>query len=889
MADLSDKFIAGLTRIVGADSTGVETNYVNVDVNGSVKTLNVDAAGAIITTQPVSVSTKALNTSITGTFTATDAVVAAPIGDGTIVSGASTAGSIVSLVVPAGFQSWNLLIKGYVSGTIYTEASDNSTNGTDGDWIDIKGRRTGTTPGIESIGYAQVANGYYRGNVSGFTYFRARLIGATGPSITITLADSTGAVFLNSGIPTGTSVIGKVGIDQTTPGTSNAVAVTNFPASQVVTGTVTSNIGTTNGLALDATLTNGTQKASVRSATKGTSTAADVTSTNVDANTQALDVSIKGTVATTLTSGTVSANIQSAGTTIGIRPDGFVRAQIDPATLLFDTFETLDTTNTWTIGGTTAPTGANGNLTLAPGTAASATSFAKSIPVFTPGSSAYLQYAALVQLEAAAVTGNQRVWGIGVYVTPTAAVPITNGSVFEIDSVAGALFGSVYSNGVRTQTLALTRPTDGAIHRYALYYKASRVYFEIDNVAVGSIPFPNPQVSSLSTVLISANGGTIVATAPTLVLTLVGLGDTGRNATKLADGTFPWRTGKISAQGAQLMSIDQTTPGTTNLVTAVNFDTSITGSITAPDTVAGIPAANGVFTTGVPTAGSTVVSSVQGSATTWSANFTGTFGGTSIYFETSLDSTNGSDGNWTNVNARTYGVMAPTIVGGAAFPSAYTGNIGGAKYFRVRAIGGAAINVVCTIRMSIGINGLSLNTQLPNGINTIGAVASVDGLKATYSATIFNLAPATLATDVFTITGSATKTVRVTRITTSGTQTTGSNVTVVILKRSTANTAGTFTTLTGVPHNSTNPAATATVLAYTANPTVGTLVGNIRSRKVLMNAATAATDEYISEFGTRNSQAIVLNGITQVLAVNLNGVTIAGESLNITIEWTEET
>ena len=55
------------------------------------------------------------------------------------------------------------------------------------------------------------------------------------------------------------------------------------------------NIGSTNGLALDATQTNGTQKSIVRGGVKGTSTAADITSTIVDVNTQALDVSIKGT------------------------------------------------------------------------------------------------------------------------------------------------------------------------------------------------------------------------------------------------------------------------------------------------------------------------------------------------------------------------------------------------------------------------------------------------------------------------------------------------------------------------------------------------------------------------------------------------------------------
>jgi epidermal growth factor receptor substrate 15 len=73
---------------------------------------------------------------------------------------------------------------------------------------------------------------------------------------------------------------------------SGSVSVSNFPATQPVSGTVTANIGTTNGLALDATLTGGSQKSVVRGGAKGTTTAADVTSTAEGANNQALDVQI---------------------------------------------------------------------------------------------------------------------------------------------------------------------------------------------------------------------------------------------------------------------------------------------------------------------------------------------------------------------------------------------------------------------------------------------------------------------------------------------------------------------------------------------------------------------------------------------------------------------
>jgi hypothetical protein len=51
--------------------------------------------------------------------------------------------------------------------------------------------------------------------------------------------------------------------DQSALPVSGTVAVSNFPATQPVSGTVTANVGTTNGLALDATLTGGTVRTSL--------------------------------------------------------------------------------------------------------------------------------------------------------------------------------------------------------------------------------------------------------------------------------------------------------------------------------------------------------------------------------------------------------------------------------------------------------------------------------------------------------------------------------------------------------------------------------------------------------------------------------------------------
>ena len=168
---------------------------------------------------------------------------------------------------------------------------------------------------------------------------------------------------------------------------------------------------------------------------------------------------------------------------------------------------------------------------------------------------------------------------------------------------------------------------------------------------------------------------------------------------------------------------------------------------------------------------------------------------------------------------------------------------------------------------------------------------SLDGARATYAASATNITAALTPTDVFTITGSATKTVRVLKVGISGVQTAAGIISILLLKRSTANTVGTSAASAAVPYDSNAAAATATVLSYTANPTTGTLVGSaIRSGKVLIPAAGTASSGDIQEwfFGDTSGQSIVLRGINQVFAVNLNATTVTGGSLSYYIVWTEE-
>jgi hypothetical protein len=179
------------------------------------------------------------------------------------------------------------------------------------------------------------------------------------------------------------------------------------------------------------------------------------------------------------------------------------------------------------------------------------------------------------------------------------------------------------------------------------------------------------------------------------------------------------------------------------------------------------------------------------------------------------------------------------------------------------------------------INGTVFNLQ-----NGALPVTLANSLLNSYCAVASAIIPVAAAQDIFWITGSATKTIKILNIGISATQTTFGTVPLFIIKRSTANSGGTPTTQTSVPNDSNFAAATATVISNTGSVTTGTSVGTIKTTKMKVGATTSlfGTDELRYEF----DQPIVLRGATQLLAVNLGAATVTGGSYSIWIEWTEE-
>ena len=169
---------------------------------------------------------------------------------------------------------------------------------------------------------------------------------------------------------------------------------------------------------------------------------------------------------------------------------------------------------------------------------------------------------------------------------------------------------------------------------------------------------------------------------------------------------------------------------------------------------------------------------------------------------------------------------------------------------------------------------------------TVTAIPA-DGIKAAYSVVITGLTPASAATDVFTIIGSATKIVRIRDLVLFGSKTVGGNVPMFLIKRSTADTGGTSTPGTAVAWSSSNSAATAVVSAYTANPSaLGTAIGNLSYETPFVPIVADMLFEY--NFNLNPSQVYTLNSAAENIAVNFNGATVTGGSFALKMTWTEE-
>lgn len=194
---------------------------------------------------------------------------------------------------------------------------------------------------------------------------------------------------------------------------------------------------------------------------------------------------------------------------------------------------------------------------------------------------------------------------------------------------------------------------------------------------------------------------------------------------------------------------------------------------------------------------------------------------------------------------------------------------------------------------------LSVAQAQVNVVPQVG-VNSANIRQTTYSAVSVGLAPASAATDIFCISGSTTKAIALRRLLISGTAGTLVTAPFTLVRRASRDTGGTAATGAALPvagpHVSTNTAATAVLVAYTANPTIvdsAPLYFRSDTLTLPLTSAGTSSSRILWEAGTSvdaYSQGLDIprGTATQQYCVNLNGITVASGLLNITVTWIEQ-
>jgi hypothetical protein len=186
-----------------------------------------------------------------------------------------------------------------------------------------------------------------------------------------------------------------------------------------------------------------------------------------------------------------------------------------------------------------------------------------------------------------------------------------------------------------------------------------------------------------------------------------------------------------------------------------------------------------------------------------------------------------------------------------------------------------------------------------SGASTAKAISVAPTPKSTYGAgtALANsgvVVAAASAAPFACITGSASKTVILQRIYVSGaTLTAVQYLAYLVSKYNSAASGGTAQAMTAVPYDSTSAAASASVTAYTAAPTAGSLVGVLSAKRTLAQATTAAAVGIpdVIEFDFRTTgetSGIYLRGTSQQVCVHFGAAPASAVTLSVRVEWTEQ-
>ena len=257
---------------------------------------------------------------------------------------------------------------------------------------------------------------------------------------------------------------------------------------------------------------------------------------------------------------------------VNLTGSGFLKVSDEPRQVFYDSFDTtMDTTNTWTStqgSSGSAATIASGVLSIGTGTAANGYSKLTSQPTFKLVIPGWLVHSDAIALpDGAAPTANSyRYWGAGTTpAVPTVAAPITDGYGFELNT-DGKMRAVVYAGGVQTviQDLSATgnskQPLNASYHRYIIQIRTDKTFFYIDSIndagLVATTSFQSPQVQTLPKLFLCIGNATPPVSNTQIQCTGSVISDTGKNATYIADASYPWRRATVKPASTASVAAD---------------------------------------------------------------------------------------------------------------------------------------------------------------------------------------------------------------------------------------------------------------------------------------------------------------------------------------------
>lgn len=328
------------------------------------------------------------------------------------------------------------------------------------------------------------------------------------------------------------------------------------------------------------------------------------------------------------------------------------------------------------------------------------------------------------------------------------------------------------------------------------------------------------------------------------------------------------------------LPLDRTASG--NITAACAYTSGVVSSCGAGSTVQISSVGSGVVQYG--TSGTWVATMTQDIS--YDPNCTASPNSVIWYNQPSMDTSPGSNQmivNWANtLNNDPWVMQTPGTQCARLRAQAYTS---GTVAVQLDANGSSFPNY------TMGVNPSGQMAMVNTDANNNVQISQVPGTLNTYSGCYNGLSIPSSPTDIFYMTGSATKTVTINRVQLSGTETTVGMRLFNFITRSTADSGGTCIATVQGPLDQNDPAPTAVSYGCSVSPTtLGTLSAYVGATQFVLPATTGVDSSWpqITTWGeSSGGQGVVLRGTSQTFAVNTTAVS-AGSSLNVCVRWTEQ-